>query len=66
MMAMLRMLLGGGSRKPPTRRPPDERMRQLKANQADLTQSIMAVERKSYEIRQELAGGVLRIVSGDQ
>ena len=66
MMAVIRMLFGGKSKKPPSRRPSDERARQLKANQADLAQSIMAVERKGYEIRQELAGGVLKIVSGDR
>lgn len=49
--------------------PPAERVaekeRELQRSQAELVQGIMAVERRSWEVRQALAGSVINIVSGD-
>lgn len=40
--------------------------RVIKEAVTDLVQAKFAVERRSWEIRQELAGNVLNIVSGDK
>lgn len=39
---------------------------QIKAVLSDLAQATVTVERRSWQIRQELAGNVLSIVSGDK
>ncbi|RWX72616.1 hypothetical protein [Mesorhizobium sp. M2A.F.Ca.ET.039.01.1.1] len=49
---------------PPAPREPDKE-REIKAAQAALAHQLLSVGRTSWEIRQELAGNVLSIVSGD-
>jgi len=39
---------------------------QIKELVSDLVQAKFAVERRSWEVRQELAGNVLRLVSGER
>lgn len=41
-----------------------EREREIKAAQLGLVQELMRMERKSWEVREELAGNVIDIVSG--
>ncbi len=69
MMAFIRRMLGERST-PITYRdvapaPRDEDMeRQIKTAQDHLVQDILRVERRSCEIRQELASGVINIRAG--
>ena len=39
---------------------------EIQAARGDLVKSVMSLERRSWEIRKDLAGGVLRIVSGER
>lgn len=48
---------------PPAAREPGKE-KEIKAATTQLVQEVMAVERRSWEIRQELAGNVLEIVAG--
>lgn len=49
---------------PPAPRDPEQE-RRIKEAHSDLVMEIMTVERRSWEIRQELAGNVLNIVAGE-
>ena len=71
MMSFLRSMLGAhvepvthSSVTPADR--DDEKEKEIKAAQTDLVHAIISVERRSWEIRQELAGNVLSIVSGEK
>lgn len=70
MMTLLKRLFGATVEPithndvPPAPRDP-VRETEIKAAQAQQVCAIMAVERRSWEIRQALAGHVLSIVSGD-
>jgi hypothetical protein len=70
MMAFLNRVLGANVEPvthlntAPAERDPDKE-RQVKAALSDLSQAKAAIERRSWEIRQEIAGNVLRIVSGE-
>lgn len=44
----------------------DEKEKEIKAAQNDLVHAVINAERRSWEIRQALAGNVLSIVSGDR
>lgn len=72
MMAALRKLFSFDRPEPVTHEtvkpaPRDQaRERQIRAAHADLVQELMCMERKSWEIRQELAGNVIDIVSGQR
>jgi hypothetical protein len=49
---------------PPAPRPP-EKEAEIKRATGRLVGELMAVQRKAWEIRHELAGATLKIVSGD-
>lgn len=70
MMAALRRLLRVSPRpithtmvQPQKQHPTKEA--EIRDAQASLVKDVMRAERRSWEIRQELAGNVLSIVSGD-
>lgn len=42
-----------------------EQEQEIKTAQVRLIQEVMALERKSWEVREELANNVIHIVSGD-
>lgn len=71
MMAFLRKILGANV-EPVTHEnvapaPRDhEKEREIKVAQNNLARAIVRVERRSVQIREELAGNVLSIVSGDR